>query len=129
LDQTRKNQQYTQQGTHIKPDRDDPVNGTDDFTPPADTTKTFEYYWAIAEPTRQIYTDQTGRFISPSSTGNHYLMILYGYDSSHIFAQPMKNRLGPIIFKAYAVLHKRLCTAGLKPRLQRLDNECYKLLK
>jgi hypothetical protein len=114
---------------HLKPDRDDPISGTDDFTPPADTTKTFECYCAIAEPTGQIYTDQTGRFISPSSTGNNYPMILYDYDSNHIFAQPIKNRQGPTIVEAYAILHKRLCTAGLKPRLQRLDNECSKLLK
>jgi hypothetical protein len=91
LDQTQKNQGSTRQGTHIKPDRDDPINGTDDFTPPAGTTKTFECYCAIVEPTGQIYTDQTGRFISPSSTGNNYLMILYDCDSNHICAQLMKN--------------------------------------
>jgi hypothetical protein len=39
LDQTPKNQGSTQQGTHIEPDRDNPINGTDDFTPPADTPK------------------------------------------------------------------------------------------
>jgi hypothetical protein len=124
-----KNQRSTQQGTHIEPDRDDLISGTDDFTFPADTTNTFECYCAIAEPTGQIYTDQTGRSILPSSTGNNCLMILYDYDSNHIFAPPMKNRQGPTIVKAYAILHKRLCTAGLKPRLQRLDNECSKLLK
>jgi hypothetical protein len=59
-----------------------------------------------AEPTGQIYTDQTGHFISPSITGNNYLMILYDYGSNHTFAQPMKNRQGPTIFKAYAILHK-----------------------
>jgi hypothetical protein len=126
-----KKKRSTRQGTHIEPDRDDPINGTDDFTPPADTKNTFECYCAIAEPsTGQIYTDQTGRFISPSSsTGNNYLMILYDYDSNHIFAQPMKNRQGPTIVEAYAILHKRLFTTGLKPRLQGLDNECSKLLK
>jgi hypothetical protein len=129
LDQTHKNRRSTGQGTHIEPDRDDPINSTSDFTPPADTTKTFECYCAIAESTWQIYTDQTGRFILLSSTGNNYLMILFDYDSNHIFAQPMKNRQGPTIVKAYAILHKRLCSAGLKPRLQRLDNECFKLLK
>jgi hypothetical protein len=108
LDQTRKNQRSTRQGTHIEPDRDDPINGTDDFTPPVDTTKTFECYCAITEPTGQIYTDQTGRFISPSSTSNNYLMILYDYDSIHIFAQPMKNQQGPTIVEAYAILDKRL---------------------
>jgi hypothetical protein len=41
----------------------------------------------------------------------------------------MKNQQGPTIVEAYVILHKRLCTAGLKPRLQRLDNESSKLLK
>jgi hypothetical protein len=57
------------------------------------------------------------------------MMILYDYDSNHIFAQPMKKRQGPTIVKAYAIFHKRLCTAGLKSRLQQLDNECSKSLK
>jgi hypothetical protein len=125
LDQSRKNQR----STRIEPDTDDPMHGLDDSMPTSDPSKTFECYCAIAEPTGQIYTDQTGRFISPSSTGNTYLMILYDYDSNHIFAQPLKNRQAPTIVAGYAILHKRLCTAGLKPRLQRLDNECSTLLK
>ena len=56
-------------------------------------------------------------------------MILYDYDSNHIFAHPMKNQQGPTIVAAYAALHARLCKAGLQPRLQRLDNECSALLK
>jgi hypothetical protein len=129
LDQTRMNQRSTRAVTLIEPDSDDPLHGNDDFTPTAASTKTFECFCAIAEPTGQIYTDQTGRFISPSSTGNNYLMIMYDYDSNFIFAQPMKNRQGPTILDAYATLHARLCNAGLKPRLQRLDNECSTLLK
>jgi hypothetical protein len=75
------------------------------------------------EPTGQIYTDQTGRFVSPSSNGNNYLMVLYDYDSNFIFAQPFPNRTAKCILAAYQVLHTRLCVAGLKPQLQRLDNE------
>jgi hypothetical protein len=130
LDQTRMNQRSTRQGTTITPDRDDPLHDDDDdTTPEANPSKTYECFCAIAEPTGQIYTDQTGRFISPSSTGNNYLMILYDYDSNFIFAQPMKNRQAETIVAAYASLHARLCKAGLKPRLQRLDNECSTLLK
>jgi hypothetical protein len=90
----RKNQRSTRQGTHIEPDRDEPISSTNNFTLPTTTTKTFEWYCAITEPTGQIYTDQTGRFILPSSTGNNYLMILYDYDSNHIFVQPMKIQQG-----------------------------------
>jgi hypothetical protein len=42
LDQTPKNQRSTRQGTHIASDRDDPINGTNAFTPPDNTTKMFE---------------------------------------------------------------------------------------
>eukprot|EP00543_Licmophora_paradoxa_P007200 CAMPEP_0202442320 /NCGR_PEP_ID=MMETSP1360-20130828/1777_1 /ASSEMBLY_ACC=CAM_ASM_000848 /TAXON_ID=515479 /ORGANISM="Licmophora paradoxa, Strain CCMP2313" /LENGTH=61 /DNA_ID=CAMNT_0049057657 /DNA_START=43 /DNA_END=225 /DNA_ORIENTATION=+ len=60
------------------------------------------------EPTGQIYTDQTGKFITPSSNGNQYLMILYDYDSNAILAQPMKNRTAKTILEAYKKLHARL---------------------
>jgi hypothetical protein len=118
LDQARMNQRSTRQINIITPDNNDPIHGDDDSFPPAVATKTFECFCAIAEPTGQIYTDQTGRFIAPSSTGNNYLMVLYDYDSNHIFAQPMKNRQAATIVEAYATLHARLCKAGLKPRLQ-----------
>jgi hypothetical protein len=65
----------------------------------------------------------------PSSNGNNYLLILYDYDSNHIFAQPFKNRTAKCLLTAYQVLHTRLCKAGLKPQLQRLDNQCSELLK
>jgi len=40
----------------------------------------------------KIFTDQTGRFISPSSNGNTQLFLLYDYDSNSIHAEPIKNR-------------------------------------
>jgi hypothetical protein len=91
LNQTPKNQQSTQQGTHIEAASNDTIHGTNNFTSPTDNTKTIKCYCTIAEPIGQIYNEQTGQFILPSSTGNNYLMILYNYDSDHIFAQPMKN--------------------------------------
>jgi hypothetical protein len=84
---------------------------------------------AIVEPTGQIFTDLTGRFIAPSSNGNNYLVVLYDYDSNLIWAEPIKSRSGTNILNAYKKLHGMLCQAGLKPRLQRLDNECSDALK
>jgi hypothetical protein len=49
-------------------------------------------YAATYKATGQINTDQTGWFVTPSSRGNNYIIILYYYDSNHIFAQPIKNR-------------------------------------
>jgi hypothetical protein len=56
-------------------------------------------------------------------------MVLYDWDSNHIFAQPFKNRTAHCIKDAYKALHKRLWAAGLRPKLQRLDNECSAILK
>jgi hypothetical protein len=81
------------------------------------------------EPTGQIYTDQTGRFVAPSSNGNQYLMVLYDFDSNHIFAQPFKTRSAANILAAFKILHHRLCRAGCRPKLHRLDNECSTILK
>jgi hypothetical protein len=87
------------------------------------TGTTHECYVATFEPTGQIYTDQTGRFVTPSSNGNNYLMIMYDYDSNYIFAEPFRNRTAACILEAYKTLHARLCRAGLRPLLQRLNNE------
>ena len=83
----------------------------------------------IIEPTGQIYTDQTGQFIAPSSNGNNYLLILYNYDSNSIHAEPLMSRSIKAIFTAYKTLHATLCKAGLHPKLQHLDNECSDALK
>jgi len=47
---------------------------------------------SIDDPTTgKIFTDQTGRFVIPSSTGNTQIFILYDYDSNSIHAEPIKN--------------------------------------
>ena len=79
--------------------------------------------------TGQIHTDQTGQFVVPSSTGYNYLLILYDYDSNSILAEPMPRRTGLCILHAYKVVHARLVAAGLRPKLQRLDNEASAILK
>jgi hypothetical protein len=79
--------------------------------------------------TGQIFTDQTGRFISPSSTGSNKLLILYNYDSNDIHAEPMKNKTTSKILAAYKRAHSLFVKAGLRPILQRLDNECSSILK
>jgi hypothetical protein len=101
----------------------------DAFPSTTDEERCHFCYATIIEPTGKIYTDQTGRFIVPSSTGNNYLMILYDYDSNAIFAEPLRNRTAASILAAYKKLHARLCAAGFRPKLQRLDNECSSALK
>jgi hypothetical protein len=81
------------------------------------------------EPTGKIYTDWTGRFVVPSSNGNNYLMIPYDYDSNAILAEPMCTHTGKSILTAFENLQARLTTAGLTPKLHRLDSECSNALK
>jgi hypothetical protein len=77
----------------------------------------------------QIYSNQTGRFPVTSSRGNRYIMIVYDYDSTAILAEPIKNRSEQEILRAYSKLHQYLTDRGLKPQLQKLDNECSAALK
>ena len=57
------------------------------------------------------------------------MIILYDYDSNVILAEPIKSQQDTSILEGYKVLTKWLEKAGLTPRLQRLDNECSKILK
>jgi hypothetical protein len=79
--------------------------------------------------TGQVFTDQTGKFVVPSTAGHNYVMILYDYDGNSINSQPMKSRTAQEHVKAYQALHTMLVKRGLRPKLQRLDNECSTLLK
>jgi hypothetical protein len=58
------------------------------------------------------------------------MMIVYDYDSNHIFIQPFRNRTAKCLLDAYyKIIHTRLVNAGLRPQLQRLDKECSEMLK
>jgi hypothetical protein len=131
LDQSRQNQRSTKPQTNTAATATTGDETDDDFFPSAtaDGLKTHFCYAACMESTGKIFTDQTGRFILPSSTGNNQLLVLYDYDSNFIHAEPMKSKSGPEILAAYKRAHKMLCTAGLRPKLQRLDNECSESLK
>jgi hypothetical protein len=84
---------------------------------------------SIFEPTGQIYADQTGKFVTPSITGNNCLLVSYDFDSNSILAEPMKSRHATAIPNACKAVHAKLCNAGLRPQLQRLNNECSSILK
>lgn len=128
-DQTRKNQRSTKQPALLPDDSVDSDAPKDaDIDIPIDH-RSHHCYAAIFEPTGQIYSDQTGRFVSPSSNGNNYIMVVYDYDSNFLFAQPFPRRTKECILKAFQTVHKRLVQAGLRPKLQRLDNECSDILK
>jgi hypothetical protein len=137
MDQARQNQRSTKQKpTNIAPPPGFPSKVVPDTAPddcfPASTTpndRTHMCYAAMMEPTGKVFSDQTGRFVIPSSIGNNYLIIVYDYDSNSILAEPIKSRSGAAILAGYQAIHSKLYAAGLRPRLQRLDNECSEPLK
>ncbi len=73
--------------------------------------------------TGQIHSDQTGRFPITSSRGSKYIMVVYDYDSNAILTEPLTSRTETELLRAYSKLHDYLTARGLKPALQRLDNE------
>ena len=134
MDQSRANQKSTKPKSkqlgnknHIELDQDP------DFFPTvlARGTSTHNVFTNIIspEPEGQVHTDQTGRFPVPSTNGNNYVMVLYAYDANAILVAPLKSRSANNILIAYKKLHARLVKAGIRPKLQRLDNECSELLK
>ena len=126
LDQTRANQQST------KPKPTNSEEPADAFPPHLPNgIPTQATYPAIVpfEATRQVHTDQTGKFPVTSTRGMKYVFVLYDYDSNSIHPVPIKNRLAESILEAYKQVHSKLIKAGLKPKLHRLDNECSQILK
>jgi hypothetical protein len=91
--------------------------------------KTHFLFATIHDAKGQIYTDQPGRFLIASSSGNSYMLVLYDYDSNYIHAEPMPSRSKESILAAYKRATSILIKAGLRPKLQRLDNEASAILQ
>jgi hypothetical protein len=106
----------------------EPVN--DDLSPPLEA-KCHQLCTMILDKQELIksYSDQTGRFPIPSSRGNHYLFILYHYDTNSIHAEAIPNRQAASIRTAWETVHKTLIRQGHPPNLHILDNECSQELK
>jgi hypothetical protein len=81
------------------------------------------YIYAATLETNQIYSDLTGRFPTTSLSGNKYILILYDYDSNSVLSAPIKSRGDKEIVRAFDFLIQSLILRGLKPHLQRLDNQ------
>jgi hypothetical protein len=94
----------------------------------APNDKTNVCFAAVIETTGRTFSDQTGRFLIPSSTGNNYVFVMYDYDSNSIHAEPMPNCTAKSHVTAYTVVHNKLVKAGLRPKMHMLDNECSRLL-
>jgi hypothetical protein len=67
--------------------------------PPA--LRTHHLYVDCQPASGPIYTDHTGRFPTPSNSGNTDILVLYDFDTNAILVEPMKCRSGPQILAAY----------------------------
>jgi hypothetical protein len=78
----------------------EPVN--DDLSPPLEE-KCHQLRTMVLDKQDIIksYSDQTGRFPIPSSRGNHYLFVLYHYDTNSIHAETIPNRQAASIRTAW----------------------------
>jgi len=115
LDQSQKNQHSTKPKVSFKPKEDTTMTPIIPTTKPTETTSTTEEhevnddYWPTSETnnekthhcyaactedptTGKIFTNQTGCFVIPASSGNMQIFILYSYDSNSIHAEPIKNQ-------------------------------------
>jgi hypothetical protein len=71
----------------------------------------------------QVYPDPTGRFLTPSTSDNADMLILYDEDSNAILVESMKSQSSPQILAAYKRAIVLLTERNVKPRLQKLDSE------
>ncbi len=127
LDQSRQGQRPTEHCPELTPEE-----LIEEYfpTPSGDGNRTHHVFVATTyEQPGQIFTDQTGKFIVPSHRGDVQFLICYDFDSNYISAIPMRNKTAEEHVRAYKEACTRLIRAGLRPRLQRLDNEASTLLK
>ena len=124
LDQERKNKHSTK----LPNVPDDDMSPTPP-SPPGIRTNHIYADAIAATPTGQIFSDLTGRFPHQSSQGHKYILIVYDYDSNAIEAVPLKNRTAHSIKTGYESVITLLQARGLRPQLQRLDNEASETLR
>ena len=75
------------------------------------------------------YSDQTGKFLTVSSHGNHYIFVFYNYDTNSNHATAIPNRQAASIRTAWEKTYKLLVQHGHLAALNILDNQCSQDLK
>jgi len=135
MDQQRQNARSTKprpQWPTTNHNTNDRYNDTDEpqQAAPEGTDKTLATYISMQDlPTGRIFTDQTGPFPVVSAQGVKAAMILYDYDSNSILVEGITSRGKTELLRAYNVLLQRLIRAGLRPKMQRMDNEVSNIFK
>ena len=92
-------------------------------------TRSHQCFVAVRDQKGKTYSDLPGKFPIPSISGNIYMVLVYDYDSNHIFAEPINSKHGTAILNGFKKVHKKLLQAGLTPKFHVLDNEASTALK
>ena len=119
LDQTRKNIR----STRVHPQVSIPQQLACSFDSIASPMRTNIVLVDTFMPSKIIYSDLTGMFPVKSTRGNQYVFLLYDYDSNTFHVRSLCSRKDTAIVAAYDSIHVHLCSRGLAPELQLLDNE------
>ena len=106
-----------------------PLTYTASINTTEETVRTNNIFIDNIEITGRTFSDQTGRFVCPSISGNNYVFVVYDYDSNSIHALPIPTRKKEHIVAAFQKIVKKLTLKGLKPQLHKLDNEVSQLMK
>lgn len=80
-------------------------------------------FFVTIKQSGKVYSNQTGQFLTTSSLGNKYIMILYDGNTNVILTEPFKNQTGVAILKVYKKLLNILINKGFKPQTNWLDNK------
>jgi hypothetical protein len=80
-------------------------------------------------PNGRVYTDQTGSFPIVSAQGIKAVMVMYDHDSNAILIEGITSRGKTELLRAYQLLLARLHSAGVRPTIQRMDNEVSNVFK
>ena len=74
-------------------------------------------------PISKLYTDDCGRFLIRSRSGNEYIIIAYHCDSNKILQSPFVNIKDKHRIRAYKSIMQKLENRGYCVEVQILDNE------
>jgi hypothetical protein len=125
----------TKHEIHVTKEQNTPTEEIDEATREDFTLKEnlpqriHEVYTTITDMDSKVYTDLTGIFLTTSSRGKTYMLILYGYNGNTILAEPMKSKADAEAVRAYTVIYKQLTDAGLIQNFQIMDNEASAAVK
>lgn len=75
---------------------------------------------------KQYGTNQTGKLPYKSKRGYRYIFVLYSYGPNSILVRATKNRTDAEFLRVHDDAIEYLQARGLKPKIQRLDNEASK---